>query len=124
MAQLAIIIELKQILINIINQTTNKGKVGLMYMDLYNNKISLLEKTAEDEQSEITSNVTSFFKKMKKICPSLNELDEMGSEPNLDPEFLKNQWITYNEICSSFSNLDIEVLSTFYELLKLIDGGF
>lgn len=112
----SVIILLKEKIINMMDVMNKKNKMSLFYADLYNSKLSMLEKAFQqkDDYLEKRNLMSKIIYQMKIIFPKF-------TYPVLqDEKLLEQQYIAYNELASILdSYTDIDFLSILCELLKI-----
>jgi hypothetical protein len=112
----SVIILLKEKIISMMDVMNKKNKMSLFYADLYNSKLSMLEKAFQqkDDYLEKRNLMSKIIYQMKIIFPKF-------TYPVLqDEKLLEQQYIAYNELASILDCCtDIDFLSILCELLKI-----
>jgi hypothetical protein len=112
----SVTILLKEKIISIIDIMNKKNKMSLLYADLYNSKLSMLEKSfiQKEDYLEKRNLMSKIICHMKMIFPKF-------TYPVIqDDKLIEQQYIAYYELCSILDSCtDIDFLSILCELLKI-----
>ena len=112
----SVTILLKEKIINMIDAMNKTNKISLLYADLYNSKLSMVEKSflQKEDCLEKRNLMSKIIYHMKMIFPKFT-YPMIG-----DDYFIEQQFIAYNELASILDSCtDINFLGILCELLKI-----
>ena len=106
----------KEKIISIIDTMNKTNKMSLFYADLYNSKLSMLEKAFLQKEDFLEKKIL-----MSKIIYHMKMIFPKMTYPVLEDDCLiKQQFVAYTELTSILdSSTDIDFLSILCELLKI-----